>query len=185
MPGQPGIQGQPGMGMPGQPVYPPGSPVNSQMGGVSPNYPTAPGSNGNPPGFQQPGMTVNPQAQNAAAQMIGQILTQPRQGGMPQTNTNGIGVMGSGIAGFASTADQDSIMIYNDQQNYGTWEFIFDPNKQKPVANPNGGGIGTPASQMGTQIGTPANQVGTPAGASPFGTSPFGQQQQVPQGPRQ
>ena len=27
-------------------------------------------------------------------------------------------------------------MIYNDQQNYGTWEFIFDPAKQKPLANP-------------------------------------------------
>ena len=183
-PGMPGIAGQPGVpGMPGQPVYPPGSPVNSQIGGVSPGYPTAQGSNGNPPGFPQPGMAINPQAQNAAATMIGQILTQPRQGGMPQTNTNGVGVMGSGIAGFASTADQDSIMIYNDQQNYGTWEFIFDPNKQKPIANPNGGGIGTPASQVGSQIGTPASQVGQPAGGSQFGTSPFGQQQQ-PQTPR-
>ena len=32
-------------------------------------------------GLQQPGM--NPQAQNAAAAMIQQILTQPRPGGMP------------------------------------------------------------------------------------------------------
>ena len=172
-------------------MYPPGVPVNSQMGGVSPSYGTAPGSNGNPPGFGQPGMTINPQAQNAAAQMIGQILTQPRPGGMPQANTTGVGIMGGGIAGFASTADEDSIMVYNDQTNYSTWEFVFDPNKQKPLANPNGGGIGTPASQMGnqigtpasqvgTQIGTPASQVGTPAGASPFGTSPFGQQGQAP-----
>ena len=102
MPGQPGQFGQQGnvrqqgqFGQQGQypqqGVFPPGSPVNSQMGGVSPSYPTAPGANGNPPGFEQPGMSINPQAQNAAAQMIGQILTQPRPGGMPQTNTNGVG----------------------------------------------------------------------------------------------
>ena len=208
MPGQPGINGQTGipgqpgfgqqsgfgqqqgfgqqgtsgqqLGAGGQPMYPPGNPVNSQMGGISPTYPTAAGSNGTPPAFQQPGTNINPQAQNAAAQMIGQILTQPRPGGMPQNNTNGVGAMGSGIAGFASTADEDSIMIYNDQQNYGTWEFVFDPAKQKPLANPNGGGIGTPASQVGSQIGTPANQVGTPATNSPFGANPFGGQQQSP-----
>jgi type II secretory pathway pseudopilin PulG len=167
MPGQ--FPGQPSQ-LPGGAVFPPGSPVNSQVGGVSPSYNTAPGSNGNPPGFGQPGMTVNPQAQNAAAQMIGQILTQPRPGGMPQANSNGVSGMGGGIAGFASTADQDSIMIYNDQQNYGEWEFIFDPAKQKLAQNPAGSSVGTPASQLGSPAGTPANQVGTPAGGVPFGT---------------
>ena len=101
---------------------------------------------------------------------------------MPQANTNGVAAMGSGIAGFASTADQDSIMVYNEQQNYGTWEFVFDPSKQKPVANPNGGTQGTPASQLaspnGPQPGQPMN--------SPFGgqqtQSPFGGQQQSPFG---
>ena len=106
-------------GMPGA-GFPPGVPANSQNYGGTPAYPTAPGSNGPAPAFQQPGMKTNPQAQNAAAQMIGQLLTQPRPGGMPQANSSGVAVGGSGIAGFASTADQDSIIVYNDQSNYGT-----------------------------------------------------------------
>ena len=70
----------------GQNQYP-GNPVNSQAGGVSPAYGTAPGSNGMPPGsFQQPGMQTGPGQGNAAAQMIQQILTQPRPGGMPAAN---------------------------------------------------------------------------------------------------
>ena len=40
--------------------------------------------------------------------------------------------VGGGIAGFASTAEADSIMIYNDHQNYSEWEFIFDPAKVAP-----------------------------------------------------
>lgn len=175
-------------------VYPPGTPVNSQTGGVAPVYGVSPGSNGVPPSYPQPGAAINPQAQSAAAQMIGQILTQPRPGGMPLTNTQGAAAMGSGIAGFASTLDQDSIMVYNDQTNYSLWEFIFDPAKQKQVMNVGGGTPGTPASQIGSQIGTPATQVGQPAGTSPFGqpagASPFGgtfgqPAQQTPQGGRQ
>jgi uncharacterized membrane protein YgcG len=189
------ITGRPNTGQPGfnQPGFPPGNPVNSQTGGVSPMqgspYPTAPGSNGTPPGFQQPGIAMNPQAQNAAAQLIGGILTSPRPGGMPTSNTSGMQTMGGGIAGFASTADEDSIMVYNDHTNYGEWEFIFDPAKVKPLANPNSGSIGTPASQIGSQIGTPANQVGTPAGgvgSTPFGApGGFGTPAAPPTGPRQ
>jgi type II secretory pathway pseudopilin PulG len=154
---------------PGPGAFPPGNPANSQNFGGQPAYPTNPGAVGQPPGFGQPGLnTNNPQAQNAAANMIGQLLTQPRPGGMPQTNSAGIGVGGTGIAGFASTADQDSIIIYNDQTNYGLWEFVFDPSKQKAITNPNGGTVGTPVNQMGQQNGQPA---GTPMN-QPFGTGP-------------
>jgi hypothetical protein len=179
---------QPIPGMPGMPpgAFPPGTPVNSQTGGVAPVYNTAAGSNGQPPAFNQPGVNISPQAQNAAAQMIGQILTQPRPGGMPMGNAQGANaMMGTGIVGFASTADQDSIMVYNDQTNYGLWEFIFDPAKQKlPVNLAGGGQVGTPASQMGSQIGTPANQVGQPVAPSPF-SGGFGAPPQTPQGGRQ
>jgi hypothetical protein len=81
--------------------------------------------------------------------------------------------MGSGIAGFASTADAEGIMVYNDRTNYGEWEFVFDPSKDNQVFNPTAGGIGTPASQLGTQPGTPANQLGTPAGQMPGAQQPF------------
>jgi uncharacterized membrane protein YgcG len=160
----------PPTGQPGPGGFPPGTPVNSQTGGVS-------ASIGGPtpnPGFPgQPGM--NPAANNAAQSMIQNLLTQPRPGGIP-TSTTGMQAMGGGIAGFASTADQDSIMVYNDQTNYGLWEFIFDPNKQKPIPNPNGNNgnnVGTPASQLGSNPGTPASQVGQPAGQQQQTNNPF------------
>ena len=157
-------------GQPGPGSFPPGTPVNSQTGGVSATM-NGPVSN---PGFPgQPGMGVNPAANNAAQNMIQNLLTQPRPGGIPNTNTNGMTTMGGGIAGFASTVDQDSIMVYNDQTNYGLWEFIFDPNKVKQLPNPNSNAVGTPASQMGTNPGTPASQVGQPAGQQQ--TNPFQQ----------
>jgi len=164
--------GQPGMG-----GFPPGTPVNSQTGGVSAapgTYSTQFGAVGAPPGFQQPGTAVNPQANSAAQNMIQNLLTQPRPGGIPAANSNGMQAMGGGIAGFASTVDQDSIMVYNDQTNYGLWEFVFDPNKVKPLSNPNTNTVGTPASQMGTNPGTPATQVGQPAGTQQT-NNPFSQ----------
>jgi hypothetical protein len=148
------------------PVYPgqnpqyPGAPVNSQMGGVSP-YQTAPGANmpGAPP-FNQPGGTLNqgPGQGNAVGNLIGNILFNPRPGGPAAAapgNTNGLGpTIGGGIAGIASTADADGIMLYNDRSNYKEWEFIFDPAKVKKIQNPNSGTVGTPANQMGSNPGT-------------------------------
>lgn len=177
--GQPGQFGQPGQ--PGQypvPVQPnpnqqiqpypnqfpgqyPGQPVNSQMGGVSPQpYPTTPGANGTPPGYPQPGNPIGSQMMNAnqAQQMITQILTTPRPGGMPTPNGQSPAI-GGGIAGVASNADADAIMVYNDRTNYKEWEFVFDPNKYRKPPNPVTGSIGTPASQMGSMGGSPA---GTP-----------------------
>jgi type II secretory pathway pseudopilin PulG len=147
---QPANPGQ--TGYPGQPTYPgqplpgqPGPPVNSQMGGVSP-YPIQPGSNGNPPGFPQPG-TVAGQG-NAAADMIRNILTTPRPQGMPQGNP-GAQTIGGGIAGVASTAEGEGVKVYNDRTLYQEWEFIFDPQKQKQIPNPNVTGAGgTPADRM-------------------------------------
>jgi hypothetical protein len=133
-----------------------------------------PGANGTPPGYGQPGNIINTQAQgaNQAQQMIQQILTTPRPGGMP--GATGGPTMGGGIAGFASTADSEGIMVYNDRTNYKEWEFVFDLTKFKNPPNPlNGsnGGVGTPASQLGNIGGSP---IGTPAANMP-GASGFGQ----------
>jgi hypothetical protein len=65
-----------------------------------------------------------------------------------------MGVGGSGMAGIASAAKLEGIMVYNDRTAYNEWEFIFDPTKVPPVPPPPGGSSG----------GTPANRVGTPAG---------------------
>jgi len=160
MPVQPGqvvYQGQP---LPGQP----GAPVNSQFGGASP-YPTNAGANGQPPGnIGQPGNVAGGPNQ-AASDMINRILTSPRPGGMPTGAQTGGAGLGGGIAGVASNAEGEGIMIYNDHTLYAEWEFIFDPQKQRPVPNPNSNGVvGTPAQQMGN---TPGGFPGTPVQQQP------------------
>jgi hypothetical protein len=181
IPGQypPSVQ-YPGATMPGTLPGQPGMPVSSQTGGVSPfpGYPTNPGANGNPPGFPQPGTNAQPPS-NGAADMIRNILTTPRPGGMP-TQTMGGQTIGGGIAGVASNSDGEGVMVYNDRSLYAEWEFIFDPTKVKQIPNPNAQGAtgSTPASQMGNTSGM--SPIGTPVGGtqpgSPFGTpggSPF------------
>ena len=130
---------------------------------------SSPGANGSPPGYPQPGNPIGPQGQtpnqggNQAQMMIQQILTTPRPGGMPTPNGQSP-TMGVGIAGIASNADADGIMVYNDRTNYKEWEFVFDPNKYRRPPNPVTGAIGTPASQMGSIGGSPA---GTPVTGMP------------------
>jgi hypothetical protein len=139
------------------------------MGGVSP-YPMQPGANGNPPGFPQPGTTAG--QGNAAADMIRNILTTPRPGGMPQGLAGGT-VIGGGIAGVASKAEGEGVKVYNDRTLYQEWEFIFDPQKQKQIPNPNSlGAVGTPADKMnqGTQPQAPGTGFGIGTGAGPGGT---------------
>src|SRR6185312_11551375 len=127
MPGQqPGQAIYPGQGLPGQAV----APVNPQAGG-SP-YPPAAGVNGAAAVPNQPGVGGSPQ-NSQAADMINRILTSPRPGGMPTGAQTGGAGLGNGIAGVASNAEGDSIMVYNDHTKYEEWEFIFDPQKQRQI----------------------------------------------------
>ena len=160
-------------GQPGQPVdsrYP----GNLTGGTQQPVYPS-PG-----PGFGQPGLTTGLNTpNNPAAGILNPILYGPRPGGAPQTNMSPVG--GAGIAGFASKAEADSIMVYNDHSNYSEWEFIYDPQRKPLVFNPLSGAIGTPASQMG---GGPPAQGGAPGFSPPApSNSPFGPQGGGPFGP--
>ncbi len=166
---------------PSTPQQYPGQPVNPQNGGFPPTaYGTNPQLRPASPGAAgAPGTNVGAQS-DAARAMLQQALFGPRPGGPPGTVAQGQ-VMGSGIAGFASTADEEGIKVYNDRTNYGEWEFVFDPQKDnRQPFNPVSGGAGTPAAQLGTQPGTPANQLGTPAGQMPGAqpvqqpTQPFG-----------
>jgi hypothetical protein len=159
MPGTPPGQSN----FPGNPALPgqPGAPVNSQGGGASP-YPIVSGANGVPPGFPQPGTVAG--QNNPAADMIRNILTTPRPGGMPQSNP-GAQTIGGGIAGVATTAEGEGVKVYNDRTLYQEWEFIFDPQKQKQIPNPNAVGAGgTPADRMNNN-GQPSTSPGT--GAQP------------------
>jgi hypothetical protein len=137
----------------------PGPPVNSQTGGVSPTpYPTQAGSQGQPPGFAQPGLQgTNPAQQAAAAAIINQILMTPNPRGLAGVQNAQGNMMGGGIAGVASTRESDSIMIYNDREKYNEWEFVYDPTKERPLPNPNGG---TAIPQMGSNTFAPGPAPG-------------------------
>jgi hypothetical protein len=111
------------------------------------------------------GINVSPQAQAAAANLIQGLLTQPRPGGMQGLPGQSGLIMGGGIAGVASKAEGESIMVYADHSDYGEWEFIYDPMKFVAPPNPNtGSSVGTPAQQLGSSATGPGitNQVGTP-----------------------
>jgi hypothetical protein len=173
-------QGYPGM---------PGSPVNSQAGGgtgqqlmnglqgqgAQPGqFGGQPGQFGGQPGqFGQPGLTTGGQGGTQASNLIGQLLTSPRPGGLQGMPGQQVTTIGGGLAGVASTADAEGIMRYGDNRsNYKEWEYIFDLNKYKAPLNPLGGGVGTPANQ----VGTPAGGLNSPGQNGPggFGVGGFG-----------
>ncbi len=158
----------------GQPNIPgiPGAAANSNFpGGVSP-FPQ--------PGGATAGGAVSP------ANLINNLLTQPRNTGMPQVIGPGAATIGGGIAGFASNLDADSIMVCGDHTNYKEWEFIFDPSKWRTPANPNNKALGTPIgnspassagspsnfsmSQVGSTTGTSGTTGGTPTKGAQMGT---------------
>jgi type II secretory pathway pseudopilin PulG len=215
-PGNPNPGTQPGFPQPGTSpsgFSQPGAAPGSQPGFAPQNF-SQPGQT---PGFAQPGgqfnsvnpvnnqtatsavaggVTGNPATQSAAAGMLNNILTSPRQGGIGggtgggQATTGPQGQqIGAGIAGVASTSEAPAIMEYNQHDHYNEWEFIFDVTKQKQTANPmaaNGvpgtpaGAIGSvPGGTPGTPVGMAAQPSGATATASPFGaagptSSPFG-----------
>jgi hypothetical protein len=113
-----------------------------------------------PPGIQQPGQQQPQQQPNApptsAADMINQLLTSPRPGGLPgfggaqvagaagapvsptaaptaapaaATATTNPQTIGGGIAGVASKLEQKGIKLYKDKKKYNEWEFVYDISK--------------------------------------------------------
>jgi hypothetical protein len=103
-------------------------------------------------------------APNAATQMISDLLTRPNPagynavqqlqqrpaGGAPGMNAPGVPMVtgagqgggANGVAGIASTAEVEGVMVYNDRTAYNEWEFIFDPSKVRAIAPPTGGSMG-------------------------------------------
>ena len=176
IPTVPGVQGLTssfGGGSPGQSQFPPQQTVPGAPPGFSPGLSGALGS-GQPGGVQ-----INPSAQAAAAGLLQNLLTQPRPGGLAGLTTAGASgaIMGGGIAGVASKAEGESIMVYGDRTDFSEWEFIYDPMKFRVPANPNSGsgssGPGVPASQLASTAGM--SSPGTPIGTGPGGTQVAGQ----------
>ena len=161
-PAQPGMPAAPPSGQ--QPTSPgtPSSPVSAFPGipgipanpGATPTDPNATGT----PGFNpaQPGA-------NPAADLIRNLLTQPRA--MPNTPAAAAGgtqISAGSIAGVASKVERRGIKIYNDHNKYNEWEFIYDFSKDR-----------TGAGQLATMMGQPQQQQ---PGQQPTGTPGFGAQ---------
>jgi hypothetical protein len=166
--------------MPGQ--YPQQQPFPGQPGAIQQQYsPTynqgmqaAPGMTSSPQNgpMTRPGLSgfgqapqSGQQGQNSAAQMIQNLLTQPRQ--MPQGMVGGAGAgLGPGIAGVATKYKGPSIKIYAERQKYQEWEFVFDPKKD--AAN-------KAAMQQGSATSNPGNRGSTTSpGFSSGSGSSFG-----------
>jgi type II secretory pathway pseudopilin PulG len=110
---QPGAFPTPPVAMPGIP----GQPFTGQSG-VFPGAPASPGL----PGSANPA----PGGANAAAGLIQQILTTPRQPPSSIATTNAVSGGMTGIAGVGGTAEGKGIHVVNDHTKYKEWEFIYD-----------------------------------------------------------
>ena len=174
-PGQPGVPGQTrGIGQPGIPGQL-GIPGQFFPGGVSPGGVGTNGlPNGLPNGFQtQPNGGPPP----GAANLINQILTTPRPGGLnglgqptpiqgsdpssspangtvPNQGLSGT-TIGGGLAGVASKLEQEGIKLYNERSAYNEWEFVYDMTKD-PMRVGGGQAVAQPATP---QPGSPAQQA--------------------------
>jgi len=140
----------------------PNNPVQNQQGGFG-----GMGMSGGMVGQAPPVPTGGAQTgqPNPALQMIQNIISNPRPGGLAGTGARqGAGVggqqLGGGIAGVASKKDAESIRVYNERTNYKEWEFIYDQSKEQQAAAAKQGipGQNQPPSPL-NQPGSPFQQV--------------------------
>jgi hypothetical protein len=177
LPGGPGMPGTSGASSSAQqpacdafiggcPSTTPSGQQPGQAGQVPSSIPGMPQSGGmNGPGYGLPGgpQGGQPNAQSAGANLISNLLTTPRPGGMP-TGMPG-STVGGGIAGVASKYEAEGIMVINKRTKINEWEYIFDMSKYRVPPNPMSGPVGTQQPQMpGGPGGTP---IGTPIGNNP------------------
>jgi hypothetical protein len=173
-PGQ--IPLQPGAN--GQSPFPPGvMPPNGMGFQPGPSQYGQPTQNGLPQGFQsQPNTPGAPPG--AAANIINQILTTPRPGGLNgvgDTGNTGTSIGGSlggqtiggGFAGVASKAEQEGIKTYKERTAYNEWEFVYDMTKDTSRNGGGRGGVPGTTTPTGTAPGSvpggiPQTSPGTP-----------------------
>ncbi len=160
-----------GGGMFASATPPPGA---GQQQGRPPNFPQMPGMPGQPVNSQMggqmqapvPGAPAGPN-NNQAMDMIRNLLTQPRPGGLqgvPQGGTGGVGggmnmtAGGPGAAGFtggivgvASKYKSEGIKVINERTKIHEWEFLYDIKKDRTM----GGGVAVPG--QGQNPANPAN----------------------------
>lgn len=152
---QPGAPGRGGTNAP--PVGQPGRSGATPVGGGA----TPVGGGGSTPvgiGRSQAGA---PTGFQPGAGRAGQPTTGQPSGGFPgqsSQNNQSLGV-GSGIAGVVSKSAATSIMIYNGQQTYSGWQFMYQ-NALRQMGQTLQCGQGQPGARPGAQPGQPAGRGG-------------------------
>ena len=138
---------------------------------------------GQPGGFGAQG------AGSQAASIIGNLLTQPRPGGLAglrgagrqQMQGSGPGMTG-GIAGVASKVEERGVKVYEGREYFNEWEFVFDYREAQAEGMAAMGGMaGMGGGMMGGQPGMTANPnlsitpggVGVPGGAGARGGNAY------------
>ena len=127
---------------------------------------------GQPMGFGPGG------ASSQAASIIGNLLTQPRPGGLAglrgsarqQMQGSGAGMTG-GIAGVASKVEERGVKVYKGRDYFNEWEFVFDHREAQNQALAGMGGVpGMGGGMLAGQPGMSANPNLniTPGAASGF-----------------
>ena len=187
---QPGAFGQRGSGIGGRGIAAnPGQRGQSRSGGAGFNQPgfnQQAGRGGQPMGFGPGG------ASSQAASIIGNLLTQPRPGGLAglrgsarqQAQGSGPGMTG-GIAGVASKVEERGVKVYKGRDYFSEWEFVFDHREAQNQALAGLGGMpgmggGMPAGQPGMTANpnlsiTPGSTGRQGGNAYPPGYPTFGQ----------
>jgi len=132
-------------------------------------------------------------AGNQASQLISRLLTTPRPGGLAGLRRGGAQqqaqqaqngpMFEEGIAGVASRADEVGVKVYQGQENYKLWEFVYDYRQDQ--GGMGGGAPGGGASGAGLAPGQPGvsgaqGLSGFPQGAVQPGEQQQQQQQQSP-----
>lgn len=169
----------------GQPQNGSGQPRNGQL----PNGIGFQQTGNLPPGFQNTPNTPGGPPQSAA-NLINQILTTPRPGGLNgldgtqpggqgvqggiaggvfgtpiQGNAGGGQIIGGGIAGVASKLEREGIKLYGQRSAYNEWEFVYDMSKD---ASRGGGGRGGVIPQQ-VGPGQTSSQTSPPPPQNPPG----------------
>ena len=144
-PGQGGAQqpgatpGRGGTGAP--PVGQPGRSGATPVGGVGG------GTTGTSPSASGPGRTGQPTSAGLPSGAFPGQSNQSSQSGQSISP-------GSGIAGVVSKSSGTSIMIYNGQQTYSAWQFMYQ-NALRTMGQTPQCGQGQPGARPGTQPGQP------------------------------
>lgn len=132
-----------------------------------------------------PGGAMNPQGGVApqAADVIQRLLTTPRPGGLAglrgsqnamqqlQGQGQGMNQFQEGIAGVASQSEATGVKVYNGEESFNLWEFVYDYRQDEAMAGAMpgaAGGMGPGGlGQGGIQPGQPGMTPGGTLGGAP------------------